>query len=556
MGFCKIILLSLFLTANIFADTPPTPHQIIYAMQAGHMKHSIEMYRTYQKNLGNHDLELVQRMGLILIDQGWRSQDPEVQVLTLFGAGISMNEKALYILEGGLRSSIPQIQLVALSLLSKFQHDEADDILNKALGANHLLIRIEALSHLAEKKHPKAVGQIEALMCKVEEAALPLFPQLFGMVGDAAAIKQLKKLLNHTKLEVRLAAILSAAKYGRDDLLPQIRKLSSHPEAPQQEACAVALGLLHDDTAISRLEALSKSSSSNVQLAALQALYRLGKQSVREQIEQMAQSGSLFAIAALSDISGSEPALKRLLKENQIQVRINACLALLKRQDPSCLPLLTEILVHDPRDLCFDKVTSIGGGLSAWKVVPSGRQNFKDDKIAYELSLHMREDALEQALDLSESDFLKVARILFESQQNELIPKLAHLLETLQTPDAIALLKHYRQKAGAPLVRNYCNLALYSMGEEGPYGDQLKEWVLKQQKMELIRFRTYLPWEAREASKYELTPEETSKLLVDTFEAFARSQSDKGIDVLLEAIAHGNDKNKYALAGLLIRATM
>jgi HEAT repeat protein len=533
-----------------------TPHQIVYTMQAGHVNHAIELYHTYQKEIGHHDLELLQRLGLILIDQGWRSQDPEVQVLTIFGAGISTNEKTLYILEGGLRSPIPQIQLVALNLLAKFQNDEADDILNKALGANHLLIRIEALSHLAEKKHPKAEGQIEALMSKVDEQILPLFPKLFAMVGDASSIKNLKKLLNHAIQNVRIAAILSAAKFERDDLLPQIRMLASHHEIPQQEACAIALGMMHDDTSIPRLEKMVQSPSVNVRLAALQALYRLGRQEVKSQIEEMALNSNLFAVASLGEIYGSEAVLHRLLNDKQIQVKINACLALLKRQDPACLPLLKEIFVHDPRDLCFDKITSIGGGLSAWKVVPSGRQNFQDDNVAFEVSLNMREAALEQALDLSEKDFLQIANVLFEHQQNELIPTLAHLLENLQTPEAIALLKKHQQKAGAPLIRNYCNLALFSMGEEGPYGDQLKEWVLKQQKMELIRFRPCLPWESRDKNKYELTPEETSRLLVDTFEAFARSQNDKGVDVLLEAIANGNEKNKYALAGLLIRATM
>lgn len=528
----------------------------MYNMQAGHVSRAIELYQAHQQQSGHHDLELLQKLGLVLIDQGWRNQDPEVQVLTIFGAGISTNEKTLYILEGGLRSPFPQIQLVALNLLSKFQHDDADDILNKALGANHLLVRIEALSYLAEKKHPKAVAQIEALMSKVDEKILPLFPKLFAMVGDATSIKNLKKLLNHATQEVRIAAILSAAKFDRDDLLPQIRTLASHHEIPQQEACAIALGLMHDDTSIPRLEKMMNSSSNNVRLAALQALYRLGKHEVKVHIEEMAQSSNLFAAAALGDINGSEPLLRKLLSDKQIQVRINACLALLKRQDPACLPFLKEILIYDSRDLCFDKVTSIGGGLTAWKAVPSGRQNFQGDNLAFEVSLNMREMALKQALDLSEKDFLQIANILFEHQQNELIPTLVDLLENLQSPEAIALLKKYRHKAGAPLVRNYCNLALFSMGEEGPYADQLKDWVLKQQKMELIRFRPCLPWEAREESKYELTPEETSRLLVDTFEAFARSQNDKGISVLLEAIAHGNDKNKYALAGLLIRATM
>ena len=354
------------------------PQQVILAMQAGNITRAIELYHAYKKELGHHDLELVQRMGLVLIDQGCRISDPEVQVLTVFGAGISTNEKTLYILEAGLRNPMPQIQLISLNLLAKFQNDSADESLNKALAANHLLIRIEALSHLAEKKHPKANGQIEALMSKVDKEILPVFPQLYAMVGDAPATKNLKRLLSHSDQRVRLAAILSTAKFKRDDLLPQIRILSSHPEIPQQEACAVALGMMHDEKSVGRLEALARSNSHNVRLAALQALHRLGRKEARTQVEALAKEQNCFAIIALGDIPGSEPVLRKLAESDQLQVRVNACLALLQRQDTACIKGLAEILILDKRDLLFQKTTSIGGGLTAWKAIPSGRQNFKE----------------------------------------------------------------------------------------------------------------------------------------------------------------------------------
>lgn len=564
MDFFKVkIFLPVFLALHSFVFCQDTgqqqnlPRQVVFAMQSGNTTKAIELYKSYRKELGHHDLELVQRLGLILIDQGWRSSDPEVQVLTIFGAGISTNEKTLYILEGGLRNSNPQIQLISLNLLAKYQNDLADDALNKSLAANYLLIRIEALSHLAEKKHPKANGQIEALMSKVDEQLLPIFPPLYAMVGDAAATRNLKRLLSHSSQKVRLSAILSAAKFGRDDLLPQIRILASHPENPQQEACAVALGMMHDEKSVPRLEAMSRSNSINVRLAALQALYRLGRKETRSQIEGLAKEQNCFAICALGEMPGSEPVLRTLAASDQLQIRVNACLALLQRQDPNCLKGLKEILILDMRDLCFQKANSIGGGLTAWKAIPSGRQNFNEDTVSYELSLSMRETVLEQALDLPEKDFLQIAQALFEHHQNDLIPKLCELMENLQSQDTIALLKKYQQKAGAPLIRNYCNLALYSMKEEGPYADLLTEWVTKQKDAELIRFRPYIPWDAREGeAAYQLTPQETSRLLVQTFETFARIQDDKGVDVLLDAIAHGNAKNKYALAGLLIRATM
>jgi hypothetical protein len=54
--------------------------------------------------------------------------------------------------------------------------------------------------------------------------------------------------------------------------------------------------------------------------------------------------------------------------------------------------------------------------------------------------------------------------------------------------------------------------------------------------------------------QYYLTPEDASRLLVESFESLVQTQDDLGIDLLLEAIKDGNRKNRYALAGLLIRA--
>jgi hypothetical protein len=52
-----------------------------------------------------------------------------------------------------------------------------------------------------------------------------------------------------------------------------------------------------------------------------------------------------------------------------------------------------------------------------------------------------------------------------------------------------------------------------------------------------------------------LTPEETSKLLVDSYMTIASRRNEKSITFLLEAIQQGNPINRYALMGLLMRAT-
>jgi hypothetical protein len=201
-------------------------------------------------------------------------------------------------------------------------------------------------------------------------------------------------------------------------------------------------------------------------------------------------------------------------------------------------------------------VVSQGKALSAWKAVPSARQNLSSNAVGLEMSLHMREETLAESIELPENAFLALANLIFETHQNDLVPILSRLLINLQSSNAVKLLKLHREKVGAPLIRNYCNLALYCLKEEGPYGETLENFVRSHHSRDLIQFRPLIPWELRdqENSKYQLTPEDASRLLVESFEALVQIQDEKSIDILLNAIRYGNNNNRYALAGLLMRA--
>lgn len=551
----RLLCLFLILFASVCTADDAARSRILFLLQTGNEASALDLYEEYHATIGKHDSQLLEQMALLIIEKGYRSKNPEIQLLALYGAGISHNEKILHILQEGISSSTPQLQLISLNFLSRFQDDEADETLNRAMASDYLLIRLEAAFHLAQKKARKAVGQIDSLMNKVDPELHPLFPQLFALAGTNEAVKILRRLLNHSLESVRIEAIIAVAESGRDDLLPVIRILATHHTPSQQEACAWALGALKDEASIPRLEILACSQASHVKLAAQQALYHLGQKDRRIELESAARSGDLFAIHALSEIEGCEETLFNLTSHPNLHIKVNASLSLLERKDPRCLSSLMEILLHDPRDLAFTEASSAGGAFKAWKVTPSARQNFKDNPLPHELSLHMRELALTKAMNLPEQDFLKAARVIFELQQNELVPTLVSLLESIQTPRAVELLKFYQQKTGAPLIRTYCNLALYKMKEAGPYADNLREWILKQEKTNLIEFRPFVPWEMRDPlSVYQLTPHETSRLLIDAFEAMASSQDEQGINTLLHAIRHGNEKNKYALAGLLMHA--
>ncbi len=545
------------LSQEISLSNNPSVNHILYLCHTGNVASALTAYENYRKASKEHHFELIEEICLVLLDQGFRQKDPDVQLMTLFGAGISGNERTLYIIEANIQQSAdPKLQLIALNFLSRYHHDRIDLALKHVLSSNFLLARLEAVFQLAKNKSPKAVGLTESLMAKVPEVIWPIFPPLFAMSGTPDAKKVLRKLLTHPNEEIRVATINSIAEYDHEDFLPCIRRLALQAGLLSQESCAAALGKFRDETSRSKLKILAACGQPHIRLAALYSLYQLGDEEAEKEIERMAEGRDLFAIYLLGEIKGSKALLRELLKSKTYSVSANAAYALLKLGDPCCLPALVPILVQDTRDLGVNKTTSSSGTLSALQIIPSARQHFEEDPVLEEMSLHLREEMVFKSVELKENEFLALADMILDHNQNDLIPVLMEVMENHATPATIALLKKYQQKLGAPLVRNYCNLALYRLKEPGPYGDNIREWIKKQCNVDLIQFRPMIPWDVRERSEvdFELTASETSRLLIEAFEACVFTQDDKGIDLLISVIQNGDSKNKYALIGLLMRA--
>ena len=546
-----ILLLPFLLHATDSADF----RHALYLMHINEIEHSITRYQELAKETGKQDYEVLTRMALLLMQKGASSEDSEVQMLTMFGAGLASSALSIEILDRGLRSMDPQIQLAALHFLSFLHDDRSDEILLKAMSSEFLSTRMEAAFQMASKKHPHTVGHIEALMNRLPSLFKPYFPSFFALMGTSEAISVLKKLLQDYDPMTRVSAILSTVQYGRDDLLPWIREKIHLQNIAEQEACALAFSLFKDTSCTRQLEALACSPIDTVRLSAYKALYLLGQTTFADEIMKMAAEKNLFAISSLAEIEDSEDLLLHLMNSDDINVRINATISLLRKRDPRSLQALREILIRDVRDLSFSPLTSLGRAHMAWKVIPSATQREKDPMIDLAISYAMREGILREALELPEADFLDVARMVFESKQNDLVPLLIILLENLRTDGATALLKDQATKIGSPLIRNYANLSLYRLKQSGPYEEHIRGWILNQDQADLICLYPLLPLKNRmESNEYILSAKETSKLLIDTYSAIASRQDEKSIDLILEAIKRGNSKNRYALAGLLIRA--
>ncbi len=546
-------LLLTFSSAHSSTFTPAQQGRILFLIQHGDSKQALKLYQEQVKITNTHDYELLNHMGLALMDYGSKQSDPEIQLLSLFGAQISANSDAYGVFQECLKSRHPQIQLLALGCLSQIQQDQADHAIMHMLGSPYALLRFEALSYLCKKKHPLAMDQLESLMAKSPPEILALYPTFLADLGTAKSMRLLRKMINHPLLEVRQAVILNAAIHHRDDFLPQIRQQALHFHFTQQEICAYALGLFKDEQSIDKLQKLARSQYPATALAANWALYELGEKTALKAIEQQASQGDIFAIHVLGKINEESILLLKLLQHSDLQVRVNAQLALLNHHQTAALVHLDQLLIKDKRDLGFISVKTPGKTFKAWKVTSGVSEAFKNDVRTYQKQLMFKEELLEKVREISEKDFLRLSYAIFAAQQNELVPTVIRLLEEMETPEALACIYKHQQKLGAPLIRNYCNLALYRLNEKGPYADYLKQWIKQQSSANLIQLQEYDPWQTSTLNS-DLTPTDTSRLLIESFQAFAMQQDQEGVELLIDVIVTGNEKNKYALAGLLLRA--
>src|SRR5262245_57945501 len=87
-------------------------NRILFVLSQGQTEQALELYQDLQKSEGKHDFPLLQQICHLLLDQGFKSKEPEDQLMAIFGAGVAMNDKSFYLLEQGLKSPFPQIQVV------------------------------------------------------------------------------------------------------------------------------------------------------------------------------------------------------------------------------------------------------------------------------------------------------------------------------------------------------------------------------------------------------------------------------------------------------------
>jgi HEAT repeat protein len=547
----SLLLLVVILSSATFPQEEAT--RILYLMHRQKCKEALLHYLSITETTQEHDFSLLQEAALAMLREGAKQEDAQVQLMCLLASSICRDPTLLFIHKQALNSNDLQLQLASISVLGQMVDEAADELLFSALSSPFLITRLEALFHLARRGHIDIFEKMQSLFAKCPPLARPLFAQIVTLIDTQQGDRFIKQLLLDADIEVRIEALRQVSEKKLDQFLPQVQRLAKQNHISQQEAALIALSSLSDSEAVHIFETAQTSIHKEVSLAALVGLHRLGHKEALLALKERARKEDLFAIWSLANShdQGTRELLYTLATQStSMDVRLNALLVLVQLKDASVFPLIDVFLFRTASDLGFHTLLSPGRCFKAYQIIPSATQNEKYYPTLSQTGSALKQALLVHLLEIDEAEFIKLAKRIIIEQQKELIPLTVQLLENIHNEDVITFLEKYSLCSSSPLVRGFCALALYRLDPTGKNSNTLLDWIKNQTAFTMIQVKKK---ELKPLSSYTLTYEETSQLFLEALEAISMQKSFTSIDTLLHLIAHGNEKNRYALAGLLIK---
>ncbi len=536
---------------------------ISYLISAHQIDEAISKYLQHYQEVKVHDFNILQQIASTLLEIGSKSKDVESETLTIFGISLigsnsSLSNNFLHFLKSSMKSQFQIVQMSALHLLNQIYEDDVDNIISIGLNSDYLQVRFEALYKLISRKSKNALGHVESLCNLLPYQLKPFFIELYPLYGSYDAILKLKQMCNDKDVNVRLMAILYAGSYKRDDMLTNVRAAITHVDPILKEAASFSLGALKDLHSIEQLKIASESQFVQTKLAALLALHKLGDEKAKEKIREIAKDGNVFAISICGDLTDCDEMLKSHLTSCCPFTKLNAAIALLKLRNPAAKKVILEALTTNTTLVGFYPSMSVGKTLMVWKTISSALCNSKEEaKNLQAISNDFQENILQKCIDLPEETFIEIANEIFKNRQNSLIPKLVMLLENVGSDKIKQLLKEKTNEMGSPLIRSYCLLALYRLGEGSNYKETFLKLISNKKLMQLIEFKPTIERGSRQdknTSNYQLSPEENSGFFIEAMNSMANKHDIDCVEIILKTMKDGNVKNRFALAGLLLKS--
>ncbi len=523
------------------------------ATNRGDITKAIHLYQNRFEQKQIHDFPLLRSLATKVMLNGLASTNPQMQLMSVFASAFAKNVHLIPFLHSALSSQAPMVQLAAIHALDALEDTRATQALFDAMRSNYPLVRFEAISRLSAKRHPEAFEQAESLMYKLPDELQPFFSDLFAIIGNKVAQSALKKQMLSPSYILRARAINAAARHKLSSCLPDIQKALSHSHLLELESAAHAVGVFGDESALKRLCELSERPESALSMAALISRHRLGDLKARALITERAEKGDLFALSILSEMPKSASLLEKLLKNPSADVRLGSMLSLLKLGHAQALDTALEFLLAP--DLGFSLEVSASGALEAFCVRQLHSETLKKRPDILSSSKRLAHEIIFSAASLGTKAFIPFAKKLLFSHATDLVPLITQALTLVDNDAATQLLQECKDAPGMPFLRVEANLTLFYLTKEECYFNDIKAWALKELSDNTIKLEPVEPTLTQRGEvAFELKAEEKTELFLKALLVVAQCESDKSIQLFLQAMEKAPPSLQCALASLLIQA--
>lgn len=559
MGSYKGIIFFSLISSLCFSDFEE--QRINFLIAKKDYSKAIEWYLENSIKKKQENPEILFNLAKSIIENSINSTESKDQLLGLYGLMISNSNDVDYDFSKLLESKDPQVQMLTIQYLSRWNEDVVESWLNKAMSSHYLPVRLQALGSLVTHKSKLALSHIESLYYRLPNFVRPIFAQYYAALGTPHSIKILKQMLSDPNREMKIACILSACQYGRDDLREDIRKTLSQPDPFVQESAIFAISHMQDLSSKELIESFLDSSHTNLKLASNLGMIQFHDEKALKTIFDLAETGDLFAIFSLGSISQSLPTLEKLYNSKDPNVTLNVMAALLEKKHPKAKELLIDFLKSHSLYDGIVPTFSTGKTQHALRLIPAFSKQFSSNKeyINYiqGTTQMIREKFLIQAIELPESEFIEIAETIFEHEIFDLIPTLVKLLENCKSEKTISMLKKMSQKPGSPRSRNYSIVALARM-KDPQFINQFIDFISSQKKQDIIDLKTFDTQDEsiKKSTRFLLTPDEKTQLLIEAYDTLIYLHDERCFSVLLSALLQSPAQNRPVLAGLLLKALL
>lgn len=538
-------------------DFPMLKSQILFLFSKGEQDKGLKKYQEYYQKTNAHDFKLLREMALMIIEDGIAKGTEQDSLLSLIAMEIASEDCFTHLLGKLTHSRYFPVQAKTLSLLKRINNDYSDLLIKSCLTSDFIMLRLEALSILVQKHNKTALGQVEALMNMVHKAYHPIFVDFYALAGTKYAISVLKQMISDRDLNLNLAVIHAAKNYHIEELIPNLRSSLTHTSPLVQEIAAYALGTFHDSYSKEKLEALCSSKHEETKLASLFALYNIGEKDAKKGIISLAKNGNLYAISLLSKMEGCEKPLHEIYYNDNNDLRINSAIALLELKDPLCLPLIKDLITLDFNTKYLQVSHSPGKAFFNMKLLPLSSLD-KNEMImhAKQQTIMIQNSLLARSIDLPREKFMLIVDEIFKRKHNSLVPTAIALLENFDDEESINYLTKKSTMPGAPFIRASCHLSLWKSTKNEVHKKAISDWLKIHGKHKMISIAENKKDPTKNPTgltSYDLSLEEKSHLLIQSFLNISQAHEKSGLDDILDAMQNGHKKNRIPLAGVLLK---